>query len=194
MRKSAILGAIAALGASVPAFSANDLSYTYAEVGYITGESNGRDGDGVNLFGSLRLADMLHGFASYSEQSFDGNLDVDFTQAGLGINYPLTAMDSKVDLIGRFSYVSVDVSGPGFSKVTNNGYAFNFSLRTRLAGQYELSGGLNYQDLGQGNGDTSINAGARYYFMPNLAFGLDILQNDSDTMLILGLRADFGQY
>jgi hypothetical protein len=193
MRKSAILGAIAALGANIPAFSANDLSYTYAEVGYITGESNGRDGDGANLFGSLRLTDMLHGFASYSEQKFDGNLDVDFTQAGLGVNYPL-ALDSKVDLIGRFSYVSVDVSGPGFSKVTNNGYAFNFSLRARVAGQYELSAGLNYQDLDQGSGDTSLNAGARYYFMPNLALGLDLLQNDGDSTFILGLRADFGQY
>jgi hypothetical protein len=129
MRKSSILLAIATLGASVPAFSTEDFSYTYAEVGYINSESGGRDGDGVNLFGSLRLADMLHAFASYSEQEFDGNLNVDFFQAGVGLSLPIA---SKLDFVGRLSYVQVDVDGPGFSTVEDNGYAFNFSLRTRV--------------------------------------------------------------
>jgi len=190
MRKLAILGAIATLGTSVPAFAINDFSYTYAEVGYINGESGGRDGDGVNLFGSLRLADMLHGFGSYSEQEFDGNVNVDFFQAGLGLNFPLA---SKVDLIGRFSYVEVDVEGPGF-RVDDRGYAFNFSLRTRVLGELELSGGLNYQDLDQGGEDTSINFGGRYYFTRSLAVGVDLLQNGDDSAAILGLRVDFSGY
>jgi len=190
MRKAIILGSLVTLGASVPAIAADDFSYTYAEVGYINGESGGRDGDGVNLFGTLRLADMLHGFASYSEQEFDGNVDVDFFQAGLGLNLPLA---SQIDFIGRLSFVSVDVTGPGFS-VDDNGYALNFSLRTRVAGEFELSGGLNYQDLDQGGEDTSINAGVRYYFRRNLALGLDLLKNDNDTSAILGLRVDFAQY
>jgi hypothetical protein len=191
MRKSSILFAIATLGASVPAFSTEDFSYTYAEVGYINSESGGRDGDGVNLFGSLRLADMLHAFASYSEQEFDGNLNVDFFQAGVGLGLPIA---SKLDFVGRLSYVQVDVDGPGFSTVEDNGYAFNFSLRTRVMGELELSGGVNYQDLDQGGEDTSLNAGARYFFTRNLALGLDILQNDSDTTAILGLRVDFAGY
>jgi hypothetical protein len=190
MRKAIILGSLVTLGASVPAMAANDFSYTYAEVGYINGESGGRDGDGVNLFGTLKLADMLHGFGSYSEQEFDGNLDVDFFQAGLGLNLPLA---SQIDFIGRVSFVSVDVTGPGFS-VDDNGYALNFSLRTRLAGAFELSGGFNYQDLDQGGEDTSINAGVRYYFRRNLALGFDVLKNDNDTSAILGLRVDFAGY
>jgi len=191
MRKSSILLAIATLGASVPAFSTDDFSYTYADVGYINSESGGRDGDGANLFGSLRLADMLHGFASYSEQEFDGNLNVDFFQAGLGLNLPVA---SKLDFIGRLSYVQVDVDGPGFSTVEDNGYAFDFSLRTRVMGELELTGGFNYQDLDRGGEDTSINFGARYFFTRALALGVDILQNDSDTTAILGLRVDFAGY
>ena len=190
MRTTVILSSIAALAACVPAFAANDFSYSYVEAGYISGESNGRDGNGLNLFGTLALLDELHGFASYSTQSFDGNVDVDFFQAGIGLNMPVR---QDLDFIGRISFVTVDVKGPGF-RVDDNGYALNFSLRTRVADQLELSGGFNYQDLDQGGEDTSITIGARYYLKSNIALGLDVLQNNGDTTAIIGARYDLRQY
>jgi hypothetical protein len=190
MRTTVILSSIAALGVSIPALAANDFSYSYVEAGYITSESDGRNGDGLNLFGTLALLDQLHGFASYSTQSFDNNVDVDFFQAGIGLNMPL---HQDLDFIGRISFVTVDVKGRGF-RVDDNGYALNVSLRTRVAGELELSGGLNYQDLDQGGEDTSLTFGAKYYLKSNIALGLDILQNNGDTTAIIGARYDLKQY
>jgi hypothetical protein len=190
MRTTVIVSAIVALGACIPALAANDFSYSYVEAGYINTENNGGNGDGLNLFGTLAFLDELHGFASYSTQSFDNNVDVDFFQAGIGLNMPVRP---KLDFIGRISFVTVDVKGPGF-RVDDNGYALNASLRTRVLGELELSAGFNYQDLDQGGEDTSINLGARYYLNPNIALGLDILQNNGDTTAIIGARYDLWQY
>ena len=96
----------------------------------------------------------------------------------------------SLDFIGRISFVTVDVKGPGF-RVDDNGYSLNASLRTRVLGQLELSGGFNYQDLNRGGEDTSINIGARDYLQSNVALGLDILQNNGDTTAIIGARYDF---
>lgn len=186
MRKAVILGSLAALGMSGSVLAQDALSYSYLEAGYISSESGNLDGDGINLFGSFRLTDMLHLFGSYSDQDYDFNVGVEFIQLGGGLNFSLT---DKVDLVTRLSLVEVQVDGPGFSN-DDDGLAIGAFLRTRAAEKWDLTAGLNYQDLDDGGEDTSINAGARYYFTDRLAAGVDLLLNDGDTAYILSGRYD----
>jgi len=189
MRQVVVLGSVIALGLCTQVFAKDEFSYSYAELGYINSESGNLDGDGLNLFGSYAFANKAHAFASYSDQDFDFGIGVKFFQIGAGLNL---ALAPNLDFITRLSYVEVDVDGPGFS-TEDDGFALGASLRARVAQQIELSAGFNYQDLENGGDDTSLNAGARYYFTDKLAAALDVLQNDDDTTLILGARYEFGR-
>jgi hypothetical protein len=187
MRKAVILGSMLAFGGSGAALAEGNFSYSYAEAGYITSENGGSDGDGLNLFASGSVTDMLHVFGSYSTQGFDFDVDVEFMQLGLGVNFTLV---DNLDLVTRLSLVEVQVDGPGFS-FDDDGYQLGAFIRGRVAEQWELTAGLNYQDLDNGGEDDSLTAGARYYFTDKFAAGLDLLQNDDDTTFILGARYDF---
>lgn len=190
MRNAMILGSMAALGLCAQALAKDEISYSYLEAGYISSESGGIDGDGLNAFGSFGFTPNAHLFGSLSDQEFDNNVDVQFIQLGAGLNWTL---GQKVDLLTRISYVDVDVDLPGGGSVEDDGYALGFGLRTMLNPQFELSTGYNYQDLDQGGETTSVNLGGRYYLNDTVALGLDLLQSDGDSTYILGARYEFGQ-
>lgn len=186
MRKAIILGSLAALGVSGPVLAQDALSYSYFELGYINSENGGLDGNGPNLFGTFALTEMAHLFGSYSDQDLDFGIGVKFLQLGGGLNFSLS---DTVDLVTRLSLVEVEVDGPNFSN-DDDGYALGVFLRTRAAEKFDLTAGLNYQDLDNGGEDTAITAGLRYYLTTRIAAGIDLLQNDDDTTYILSGRYD----
>src|SRR5688572_10065749 len=120
MRNAMILASMAtAFGLSTQALAKDDISYSYLEAGYISSESGGVDGDGLNVFGSYGFAPNAHLFGSLSDQDFDNGVDVQFIQLGAGLDWTL---GDKVDLFTRLSYVDVDVDVGGGSG-EDDGYA-----------------------------------------------------------------------
>jgi hypothetical protein len=190
MRNAMILASMAAMGLCAQALAKDEISYSYLEAGYISGESGGIDGDGLNAFGSLAFAENAHLFGSFSDQEFDNDVETQFFQLGAGLNWTL---GQKVDLLTRLSYVDLDIDLPGGGSASDDGYALGFGLRTLLNPQFELSTGYTYTDLDLGGENTQINLGGRYYLNDQVALGLDLLQDDSDSTYILGARYEFGQ-
>jgi len=191
MRKAIALATVAALGLTGNALAADDLSYSFIELGYINTEIDDFDvdGDGLGVRGSLAFTDLLHGFAAFSDGELDGGIDVQQIEVGLGLNWPIS---SSVDLIGAVSYVDAKVDTP-IGNFSDDGIALTGAVRGRIAEQFELRGGLKYVEFDEGGSDTAFEVGGRYYFTEMFALGLDASFDDDGTTWILGGRFDFGR-
>ncbi len=150
---------------------ADNLSYTYVEAGYQQVDPDGADSaDGWALRGSLALADMWHVFTDYNTVDFDG-IDADFLRVGGGINY---SVSPAVDLIGRLSWARVEVGSQ-----SEDGYGVTALVRSQIAPNFELEGGVEFIDLGSDAGDTTrFVAAGRYFFTTAFAAGLNISFGD----------------
>lgn len=196
MRKTTVFGSLVALGLlGGPALAAESgFSYSNVELGYIDTEIDDFDvsGDGFGLRGSLAFTPKLHGFASYSDVDFDGGISGETMRLGAGVNWPLSP---RLDVIGRLSWVNVEVDvdvGPFNASVDDSGFGLEAALRGRASEQLELTGGIEYIDVGDSD-DTSLGLGARYYFTSQFAAGGDLSFSDDGTTILLGLRFDFGR-
>lgn len=191
MRKTTILGSLVALGLAGSALAADSgFSYSNVELGYIDTEIDDFDvnGDGFGLRGSFALTPHVHAFASYSDVDFDHDIGARTLRVGAGVNWPLSP---RLDMIGRLSYVDVEVDAGRFS-ADDSGFGLEAALRGRPMERLELTGGVEYVDVGDSD-DTSLEVGARYYFTDQFAAGGDLSFNDDGTTILLGLRFDFGR-
>lgn len=193
MRKAITVATLAALGLTGTAFAADNLSYSYVELGYLNSDYDDLDvdADGFGVMGSLAFTPNLHGFASYGSQDVDDvDADLDQFEVGIGGNWTLS---DKLDLIATVSYVDVELDGPGNFDADDNGFALGAALRGRVTDVLELRGGIKYTELDDSGDDTSLNLGARYYVTPMFAIGADVGFSDDVTTWVLGARLDFGK-
>jgi hypothetical protein len=155
------------------------------------------DGDGLGIRGSFELTPAFHLFASYADQSFDvgAGADVDGQSLSVGAGYAWT-LHPQVDLVGNVAYLrdeyDVQLSGVGSGSFEDDGFGVGGYVRGRPIEQLELTGGLNFVDYDETGSDTFFTAGARFFFTPMFAAGLDISLNSDNTTYILGGRINFG--
>jgi hypothetical protein len=194
MRKVSVLTSLAVLGLSsglvaAPAVAADDLSYSFIELGYVNAELDDPDidGDGFALRGSYAFTDLFHGFVEYSDLEFDRGVDSSTFEIGGGLNWELSP---RLDLIGTVSYLNTDVDGPGFSG-DDSGFGLGLSLRGRVSDQLELRGGLKYVNYDDSGDDTTLGLGARFYVTKLFALGADLDYNDDGLAWMIGGRFDF---
>ncbi|HZF29035.1 MAG TPA: porin [Gammaproteobacteria bacterium] len=151
----------------------SSFNYSYAELGYDTTNFDvgpgDIDGDGFTLSGSFRLTDDWHLFAAYGQDDLDFGIDVDTYAIGVGYTYPIR---NDVDLYGRVLYIDQEVDFPGPASADDDGLGLQFRVRGRVNEKLELEGGLQYVDVG--NSDTSLQAGARYYFTKAFSAGVGV--------------------
>ena len=165
--------------------------YTYVEIGYdetefeVGGGVGDVDGDALSVSGSYELNDEWHLFASYSQGDLDFGFDVDTLAIGAGYVFPL---QSDIDLYGRVLYIDTEIGGPGGALDTDNdGLGVQFRIRGRVNEQLELEGGIQYVDVA--DADTSLQAGARYYFSDTFSAGIGFtFGGDADG---IGINARF---
>src|SRR5687768_1108654 len=135
MRKSIVLGSIAALGLAGQALAADGLSYSYIEAGYISTDFEDDslgfdvDGDGFALKGSLAFTEMLHGYVDYTNQDFDFGVGIDTWEVGVGLNH---ALNPTLDLVGRLGYAKFDADFAGGS-FDDDGIALQAGVRSQVA-------------------------------------------------------------
>jgi hypothetical protein len=185
-----ILASLAALGLAGPAV-ASDLNYSYAELGWIQSEFDDldADGDGFGIRGSMEFTDALHGFVSYSDQSYDFDVGGEFIELGVGYAW---SMSRNLDIVGRIAYLDTSFDIPGFGDVSDDGFALGGYLRGKPMPSLELTGGIDLVDYSEGGSDEQIGLGARYFFTKQFAAGLDMQFNDFGTTYTLGGRMTFG--
>lgn len=214
MRKIATLGAVAALGMSGAALAAEGVSHSYIEAGYGVGDTTSADslvggsvdGDGFFIDGSLELPSNFLAFASYSDMSWDigGSGDLDASRINVGFGYKWSLSDS-VDLLAGLMYDRVDLDGGGQS-FDGDGIGAKVGLRSRVTDRLELGTTLTWSATKVDISGTDIkpgfhlSAGARYYFTPNFAGGLDVSKGSvaqayvlDQTTVALSLRYNFGK-
>lgn len=190
---------LATMAVPQAASAASGPRYTYVDIAYVNMEidddgflGEDPDGDGIGIGGSVAVADMVHLFADYGMaelEVFDVDVDYDVLTFGVGLNYPLA---NTVDFVGRIAYVDAEVDIDGFGGADESGYGLSTGVRAMLTGQVELSGFLNYVDLGRGADETTVSIAALYSFNQTFAAGLGTEFGSDSRAISAGVRLYFG--
>ncbi len=197
---SKLLSAMVAASLALPlaAAAGDNVTYSYADLAYMTTDIDGvdEDLDGFALRGSFEITDQVFMFGSYTDQSAEsGGADVDYTTFTLGGGYAWPLSDSA-DLYGKLGYTSaeVDVSVPGFGglSVDDDGFLLGMGVRGRVAQQFELEGAVNYFDYSESGSDTSLGAAARWFFTDQFSAFAEGEFGDDVSTYGIGMRWNFG--
>lgn len=190
-----IVSSLVATAALLPAFAqAEGFSYSYLEGAYVNSDVDNfdKDIDGFSLRGSFEVTDHVFLFGNYTDQSTSIlGTDVGLQQFQLGAGYAWP-VGKNIDLYGKLGYAHAELDVPG-PNPDDNGYTLGVGLRGRPLEALELEGGINYLDLNDSGDDTSLNVGARYFFTPQFAVGVEgAFSNDVDTYGV-NVRWNFGK-
>lgn len=170
------------------AANAESPSYSYVEGGYVVTDIDGigSDADGFLLRGSIEITDSIFLFAGYTDQGVYG---VDLKQYGIGAGYAWSMTDTT-DLYGKVGYVRAEADFAGFG-VDDDGYSLGVGIRSFVTKRLELEAAVTYVDLSDSGDDTTLGAGARWYFTEHLAAGVEAEVGDDATSYGIGLRWSF---
>lgn len=169
-----------------------DFDYTFVEASYGQTEFDDFDvdGDAIGVGGSFAVTDSLHLFGGYSTADFDGGVDSNSFQAGVGYRVGLS---DAVDVVGSLAYVTSEVEFAGVS-VDDNGYGLGLGVRGMATPTLELTGGVSYLDVGDlSDGDTSFGGGFLYHFTDAFALGLSASWGEDTSTYALNGRFSFSE-
>jgi hypothetical protein len=190
-----ILALLAATLALAPLLArAEGPSYSFVEAGYIVTDIDDFDEefDGFGIAGSFEFIENWFAYGSYLDQSaefFDVDVDATAYELGFGYAFPLT---DAMDLYGKIGYTEVEFEAYDES-IDDDGYALSLGLRAIVLEQLELQGAVNYVDLSDSGDDTSLGLAARWYFMQQLAIGIEGGFGDDANSYGVSARWDFGR-
>jgi long-subunit fatty acid transport protein len=190
-----IVSSLVAATALLPFLAqAEGISYSYLDAAYINTDVDqfNQTVDGFALRGSFEVTDRVFLFAGYTDQStsiFGSDLDVQSFGAGVGYAWPVS---STLDVYGKVGYARAEADYPGLD-LSDDGYSLGVGLRGRVAEQLELEGSLNYTDLSDSGDDTALGLGARWFFTPQFAVGLEGEFADDANTYGVGVRWNFGK-
>jgi hypothetical protein len=153
------------------------LSYTYAELRFVSVDT--RSGDGIRFNGSFKLENnwMIVGGLT----ALDFNNNVDSTVVELGGGY-IWHYSKDFDLLSTLRFVRADIDTPGGSS-DDNGFAFSAGARGLLAPQFEIRGSVNHINVD--DSDTYLELAGDYYFTERFSAGASLeFAGDVDTFTI----------
>ena len=165
------------LAASPLAVQAEDMSYSYIDLGYNEADlDNVADGDGFSVRGSIGFAENFFAFADYATFGFPASVDLDQISVGLGGHFGIS---ERVDLVGRVGYTELDISVPGLGSGSEDGYLVSAGIRGQVSDSFELEGHAVHTDLGSNVGDsTALVVAGRYFFSEKFAVGAEYRTGD----------------
>ena len=149
------------LSAAAVSAQASDLDYNFVQGSYKTVDLEGVDMDGFGLNGSFKFSDSFYGIVGYDKVSKYG---VDLSETGVGVGFRHGISD-KTDWVSELSYVRNDLDG-----FADNGYRIATGLRGMVTDNVELTGKLNYTDVGDFGNGIGVNLGGVYHV--NETFGI----------------------
>jgi hypothetical protein len=186
MRSKSSIAVVAAAALATPALAAERPSYNYVEGAYVNLDiDEGGSIDGFGVTGSFAIGDMYHVMADYarlSETGFSGSV----TTLAFGLNAPIA---HNTDFVARIGWVNARASAFGFS-ASDDGWMAQAGVRSMITPFVELNAFLTHTDVG-GATDTSIGAGAGYWFTRNFGVFGGFDYSDGDTLARVGLRLSF---
>jgi hypothetical protein len=173
---------------------AEGFSYSYLDAAYVNTDIDqfDEDVDGFALRGSYELTNNVFVFAGYADQGTSvAGFDIDLQTYNLGLGYAWP-LGKALDVYGKVGYVSSEADVQGLGDADDDGYSLAVGLRGRAVEQLELEGAVTYVDLSDSGDDTTLDLGARWYFTPQFAFGVEGSFGDDANTYGLGVRWNFG--
>jgi len=184
--KKLILAA-AAMALSTSAFAGP--KWTYADVGYLSADSEDDDTDGYRVSGSYGFAELWHVGAAYNDFEVEGGngtsggSDGDFLELWAGVNPALT---DSTDFVFDIGYLDGSIE-QGNAEADFDGYVLRVGLRSYITDNLELhafanSRSIDVDSFSPGGGssdfnDIGVNAGGQYFFTENVSVGVDVIIN-----------------
>lgn len=158
---------------------AQSVSYNFAEARYLNSDFGG---DGVEIGGSYLFDPEWVVMGNYSTQEFDGGVELDIFEIGVGYLLPEI---SGYSLLASASFVSADADVDN-----DNGVRLAFGARNLFTEKIEGRASINF--ITAGDSDLFFEVGADYFVTPKLAAGAEIqLGSDLETFSI-GVRWHYG--
>lgn len=200
--------------AAAPMFAhAEDMSYRYIQLGYISTDlpSSGdplvdfdSSATGFASRGSIGFAKNFFLFTELNMQDFDAedtetsttvDFDLDQTNIGLGGHYPLS---DNLDLVGRAGWSKIKLKGSAMGEsesIDDTGYIAAAGLRGQIGENFELEGNVIHQDYGSGANDFGSDTGGevlvRFKFNKRWAIAGEYQDIGDFSSYIVGVRASF---
>lgn len=181
------------LAAAPLAAQAEDMSYSYIDLGWVNTDFDGlgESADGPGVRGSIAFGENFFAFGEYTMQEADVlGVSVDVDQIAVGLGGRLGISD-RADLVGRVGYTELDASGAGAS-ADADGYLVSAGIRGQVTDSFELEGHVIHTDLGSDGGDeTALAVGGRYFFTKTFAVGAEYRSGDDTDTWMAGVRFSF---
>lgn len=183
------MGLVALLASLSWGAQAANFDYNYGQIGYETG-----DFTGLTLTGSFEINKDMFVIARYAAlTNDDAGVDIDYTDISVGAGYHMP-IDTKTDAVFTVSFDSGEVDVPAvfpFPASTNDdtGILLTAGVRHNLNAQIELAGSIYH--ITTFNGDTGIQAEARYNINKKMSAGLSFASGDYLDGLGLNFRMGF---
>ncbi|WP_157981779.1 outer membrane protein [Aliidiomarina soli] len=183
--KKAYLAALLASVISAPSL-AQSPSFNYVEVSYF--DADGLDGISAALV--KELSDdfvMLADFAYASDSFMDTDIDVTSVSGGVGYRHAIsekTVLVAGPQLLYARAKVSANIGGQSFSDSdSETGFGILGLVRHMVSEQFELNGGLQYSNIGDGS-NTDAFVGARLHLNEQFSLSASLAFDDADTVSV----------
>lgn len=181
-----LLLAAATAGAQQRTFGS--LPYNYLHASYALTEL---DAGGVELGGSVEVANRIHVFGTYDDWELGNGFDRSGFRIGGGYRWQLSP---KMDAVGKLAYADTEIDRSGGAPdFDEQGLVASGELRGWLSERVELSGELFLDDSLGPDLETVLEFGGQYHMNRNLSAGGRLRVDDNDTTLLLGVRFYFGR-
>jgi len=211
-----VLLSAAALLASATTYAADasDISWTYAEAGWINADGDDFNStDGIGISGSVGFLDNFYaqvGYAALTSDSTDFGVDADTDTWTVAVGYhrELTTNSQAFFDIGYFD-ADFDASGVDGGEGDTDGFNLSAGVRYRASENAEFGGALVYSDGTVDGGsasdfdfnDTSVRLYGQYFIIPAWSVGVRAALSGSGggataasgDSLTLFTRYSFGQ-
>jgi len=185
--------ALAAFGLSSVAMAGP--SWTYADIGYVVGDSDGNndDVDGFSLRGSLGFAGIWHAQLDYTDVDVDPDASVDAYEIRVGIH---PAATDNTDFVLDIGYFDGTVEESGEPDLDFDGISLRTGVRSNISDNIELRSfiSLTYGDFeNEDFTEISYSVGGQYNFNEAWSVGADAEFNGIEGDLMnLYVRWSFG--
>ncbi|MCK5387005.1 MAG: hypothetical protein KAJ39_07455 [Gammaproteobacteria bacterium] len=182
------MGLIALLASMSWGAQAANFDYNYGQIGYETG-----DFTGLTLTGSFEIDKDIFVIARYAALTNDDlGVDLDYDDISIGAGYHMP-IDAKTDAVFTVSFDSAEANFviPFFGNVTadDTGILLTAGVRHNLNAKVELAAGIYH--VTTFDGDTGIQAEARYNINNKMSAGLGFTSGDYLDGLNLNFRMGF---
>ncbi|WP_395374745.1 hypothetical protein [Marinicella sp. W31] len=175
---------VAALAAGMQVQAADDINYSWFELGVQHSDVNSVEWQSIYLEGSVAFSDSFYFTGGYRDQVSGDDTDLSIFNIGLGFHTGITAAtDFYTELGGgRFDAVLGD----------DNYYGLKIGTRSEINESFEFISGLEYQDVDDGGERFVLELGGLFKLDNGGAIKVAFEGDDDDFLgLEVGYRWNF---